>query len=243
VSFYDFNNRRGLFPSVASNERFCLLTLTGRARPCRQPQFAFLCEDTSELADPDRRFTLAPDDFRLLNPNTRTAPIFRTRKDAEITRHIYRRVPVLVEEARGSAGNPWGVEFLRMFDMSNDSSLFRTREQLEAEGFRLEGNVFVRGAERYLPLYEAKMIDQFDHRWATYRGEPEWPSGEWRVETEDVGDAEKTDPNYVVAAPLLGARRGKRKPETGGQRLGPRAGSSAGGTSPAPLTSAPSSPR
>jgi hypothetical protein len=77
-------------------------------------------------------------------------------------------VPVLVEEGKGEAGNPWGVEFLRMFDMANDSHLFRTREELEAQGFRLQGNVFVCGTERYLPLYEAKMVHQFDHRFGDY---------------------------------------------------------------------------
>ena len=46
-----------------------------------------------------------------------------------------------------------------MFHMANDSHLFRTREQLEAEGWRLEGNVFTQIEDRYLPLYEAKMVD------------------------------------------------------------------------------------
>ena len=51
-----------------------------------------------------------------------------------------------------------------MFHMSNDSHLFRTREQLEAEGWRLVGNMFEQNGERYLPLYEAKMTNIFDHR-------------------------------------------------------------------------------
>ena len=55
--------------------------------------------------------------------------------------------------------------------MTNDSHLFRTREQLESDGWTLVGNVFERPApervERMLPLYEAKMIHHFDHRWAT----------------------------------------------------------------------------
>jgi phage repressor protein C with HTH and peptisase S24 domain len=164
ASLFDFENRRKLFPAVDSRMKFCLLTLTGARRPARAATFAFFCHDASDLADPERRFTLSPEDFRLLNPNTGTAPIFRSRRDAELTRHIYRRVPVLVEEGKGEAGNPWGVEFLAMFHMANDSGLFRTRERLEADGFRLQGNVFVRGAERYLPLYEAKMVQQFDHR-------------------------------------------------------------------------------
>lgn len=43
--------------------------------------------------------------------------------------------------------------------------------------------------ERMLPLYEAKMIHHYDHRWATYE-----PDGS----TRDVTLAEKQDPNFVV---------------------------------------------
>lgn len=71
-------------------------------------------------------------------------PVFRTKRDAEITKAIYRRVPVLIAEGPPEQ-NPWGISFLRMIDMANDSGLFRTREPLEAEGLRLEGTVFVEG--------------------------------------------------------------------------------------------------
>jgi hypothetical protein len=164
ASLYDFENREKLFPAVDSRMKFCLLTVTGPARPVPQAEFVFFAHTTADLADTERRFTLAPEDFELLNPNTRTCPIFRTRRDAEITKAIYRRVPVLVNKSLGEKGNPWGVEFLRMFDMSNDSRLFRARDQLEVEGFRLDGNVFRRGDEVWLPLYEAKMVAPFDHR-------------------------------------------------------------------------------
>ena len=44
---------------------------------------------------------------------------------------------------RPARGEPVGHHSsAAMFDMSNDSHLFRTREQLEAEGWRLDGNVF-----------------------------------------------------------------------------------------------------
>ena len=145
-----------------------------------------------ELRDPERHFTLSSEDIALLNPNTRTCPIFRSRKDAELTKAIYRRVPVLVREARGGrpAENPWGIRFSAMFHMSNDSKLFHAREQLEAEGWELDGNVFRRdgdGAE-YLPLYEAKMIHHFNHRWATLQ---DGEAGEPPL-------AEKLDPNGTV---------------------------------------------
>uniref|UniRef100_UPI00258041F4 Eco57I restriction-modification methylase domain-containing protein n=1 Tax=Candidatus Solincola tengchongensis TaxID=2900693 RepID=UPI00258041F4 len=135
-------------------------------------RFAFFLTRAEQLKDPRRTFELAAEDFALLNPNTRTCPVFRTRQDAELTRYIYERVPVLVNERTGE--NPWGVRFMTMFHMSNDSHLFRTREQLEAAGFRLHGNRFIKGEgdtrEVWLPLYEAKMIHQFDHRFGTYEG-------------------------------------------------------------------------
>ena len=137
-------------------------------RPAGGAEFVFFAHTVEELRDPERRFTLSSEDIALLNPNTRTCPVFRSRKDAELTKAIYRRVPVLVREARDGrpAENPWGIQFNRMFDMSNDSHLFRTRTQLEAEGWELDGNVFRRdddGAE-YLPLYEAKMTQMYNHR-------------------------------------------------------------------------------
>ncbi|GBD02281.1 Type IIS restriction enzyme Eco57I [bacterium HR18] len=197
VSLYDFENRKKLFPAVDSRMKFSLFTVRkGDGRPSSaRAEFAFFLHEARDLSDPERRFTLTSEDFRLLNPNTRTAPIFRSRRDAELTKHIYRRVPVLVEEAKGETGNPWGVRFLAMFHMANDSHLFRARAELEAEGFRLDGNVFVRGAERYLPLYEAKMVHQFDHRFGDYAMQPE---GSESTQLPEVPLERLADPNYRV---------------------------------------------
>ena len=96
---------------------------------------------------------MSPADFALLNPNTRTCPIFRGSRDAEITKGIYRRVPVLINESRGFVGNPWRTSFRQgLFNMTSDSELFRTRDHLEWEGFELEGNTLRRGDSAYLPL-------------------------------------------------------------------------------------------
>jgi hypothetical protein len=163
ASLFDFENRQKIFQGIDSRIKFALLTLSGDDRPVAEAEFVFFALDVSDLDDPQKRFTLSPDDFALLNPNTKTCPVFRSRRDAEITKAIYRRVPILVREGDPN-GNPWGVKFQRMFDMSNDSHLFRTRQDLESEGWALEGNHFIRGDERYLPLYEAKMVGFFDHR-------------------------------------------------------------------------------
>jgi hypothetical protein len=189
ASLYDFENRKPLFPAVDSRTKFCLLTLAGRGEREPAAEFAFFLHEVTDLDAPGKRFALTPEEITLLNPNTGTCPVFRTRRDAEITLGIYRRVPVLVREG-DSNGNPWGVSFMQgLFNMTSDSSLFHTREELEADGWTLHGNIFTRGNNRMLPLYEAKMLHHYDHRWATYR-----PDGTIR----DVTSAEKDDPTFVV---------------------------------------------
>jgi hypothetical protein len=144
VSLYDFENREKIFPSVDSRMKFSLLTVAGSGRGNAAPaRFVFFAHKVSDLDDAERLIELTPDDFARMNPNTRTAPIFRNRRDAEITRDIYRRVPVLIREG-DPKGNPWGISFTRMIDMANDSGIFRTRADLERGGFRLSGNVSFR---------------------------------------------------------------------------------------------------
>lgn len=63
------------------------------------------------------------------------------------------------------------MHFSRMMDMANDSHLFRSEP----------------GPDR-VPLYEAKMMHQYDHRWGTYDG------GDIR----DTTDAERRDPHFRV---------------------------------------------
>lgn len=203
ASLYDFENAKPLFDGVHRSFKFCLLTLTGRDEREPVADFAFFAHDPNDLRKPDVRFQLTPDEITLLNPNTGTCPVFRSRRDAEITLGIYRRVPVLINENDPVNGNPWGIKFMTMFHMSNDSHLFHAREELEHDGWTLNGNVFERPlpvepvetsgggvtVERMLPLYEAKMIHHYDTKWATYE-----PDGS----TRDVTPDEKRDPGFFV---------------------------------------------
>lgn len=196
VSLYSFFETRRVFPGTDSRAPFCLLTIrsAGSLVQSGDGEFAFDLRSTGDLAQSERRFRLSAEDIALLNPNTRTCPIFRTRRDAEITKAIYQRVPVLIDESKGEAGNPWGIEFARLFDMSNDSGLFRTRKQLEAQGWTLEGNIFRKGEERYLPLYEAKMVHHFDHRYGDYADKPE---GSENTSLPEVPPSRLADPSYA----------------------------------------------
>ena len=198
VSLYDFENRDGVFPGVHRSYKFCLLTLSGADHPSSQAEFAFFLYRAEQLQDAVRRFVLAPEDFALFNPNTRTCPVFRTRRDADIASKMYRRAGVFWKEERGREPeeNPWGVKFSTMFHMANDSGLFRTHEQLAEDGWRLDGHVQVRGDRRHLPLYEAKLFHQYDHRFATFDGVDE--QALLRGNAREMSPVEKTAPEAVI---------------------------------------------
>ena len=90
ASLYDFENREAIFPAVHRSYKFSLLTVSGK--PIEQTQFSFFLTQPRQLGNGDRVFQLAPKDIALLNPNTFTCPVFRTRADAELTKKIYQRV-------------------------------------------------------------------------------------------------------------------------------------------------------
>lgn len=146
ASLYDFENREALFTAVDSRMKFSLLAMSGK--PIKRGNFAFFLTKTKQLDNQTRLFQLSPQDIALINPNTLTCPIFRTIQDAELTKKIYQRFPILENEKTGS--NSWGISFMTMFHMSNDSGLFKAKT--------VDGSV---------RLFEGKMVQAFDHRAAS----------------------------------------------------------------------------
>ena len=115
-------------PALHVQYKFCLLTITGQERLVDKAEFVFFLHRTEQLDDPGRRFTLASEDFALFNPNTRNCPVFRTQRDAELSRAIYEHVPVFVDERQaGKAYQPppqWRISFFTIFHISSDPGYF-----------------------------------------------------------------------------------------------------------------------
>jgi hypothetical protein len=194
-----FENEDFIFPAVHHAFKFCKLTVTGVARPVPRSRIAFYVRRFPQLAEEWRYFTLEKGEFLLLNPNTGNCPIFRSQADAELTKAIYRRVSVLWREAKDGRpeDNPWKLRFSQgLFNMALDSGYFRTAAELERMGYRLQANVFVSGEDCYLPLYEAKMLHQFDHRFSTYEGATERQLNVGILPQPTV--EQKRDPSFVV---------------------------------------------
>lgn len=140
-AIYDFENREKLFPAVDCRQRFCVLTLA----PASTIDLACYMAHPRQLEDEERHAYLQAEDFSRINPNSGTCPLFRCKADAELAVKIYHSVPILCNEKTGE--NPWGISFGTMLHMSNDSALFHETPSADA-----------------LPLYEGKLIHQYDHR-------------------------------------------------------------------------------
>ena len=165
AALLDFENRKGFFPDVDSRFKFCALVFGGVKRTFPETRCAFFLHAVAESDDPQRSFALSAEDFAAVNPNTGTAPIFRYRRDAEITRAIYGRCPVLVDRRSEPPRQVWPVRYTTMFHMTNDSHLFKRRDELEAAGFYpVGGHRWRKGKDEYMPLYVGRMIHQYDHR-------------------------------------------------------------------------------
>ena len=191
ASVYHFENESQVFKGLHHAYRFVLLTI----RESDRADLVFYARRAADLDDPQRHFELTAADFAALNPNTRTCPTFRSRRDANINLTMYRRAGVLWQE-NDPDGNPWGLRFLSMFHMANDSGLFRTRAELASAGWRLAGDRFERDGETMLPLYEAKMVHQFDHRFGSYEAQSEAQANQGKL--PELGPMAHADPERTT---------------------------------------------
>ena len=159
---FDFENRRGelepFFPDVDSRFKFCAMISGGPQRRFKSALCAFFLRDVAQIDDPDRAFALAPADFERVNPNTGTAPIFRSRRDADLVKQVYDRLPPLVDRRRATPRAVFDVRYTTMFHMTNDSHLFVTEAELARTAYRVAGGRWRRGAEEFAPLYTGRMV-------------------------------------------------------------------------------------
>jgi len=193
VSLYDFENSEAIFLNVHRSFNFCLMTLSGK--PVVNSDYIFFAKKISHLSEEQRHFRLTISEIEILNPNTLTLPVFRTKIDAQLTLKIYELSPILVNEEEDF--NPWKVTIKQgLFNMTSDSHLFITQRKIEQLGYSSKSNQYHSGGRVYFPLYEPRMINQFDHRLGTYP--------QYFVAESEQGQCERpkinqmNDPEYSV---------------------------------------------
>lgn len=175
ASIISFDEIKRWFSGAKDNQSFCLITFREHVE---QTEFINRISSIEEFSNPERIIYLRPDEILRMNPNNGTAPAFRTREDARITTKMHAAAPALFSE-RSSDPQPWSILFRQgLFNMTTDSALFETYHELSSDLAELEGNRFVRKGREYLPLFEAKMIHQFEPR---HGGYPEGETSDTRA--------------------------------------------------------------
>jgi hypothetical protein len=148
----DMENSKGIFPAVHRSTKFTLLTLggqPGRAATDKLRLGVFI-QTPEELANPNRVYDFPLTALEEINPDTKQLPICRSRRDVEL----------LVKLSRGVVPHltvtPW-------VGLTSDAY------SKHYEYARTQKNV---------PLYEGKLIHQYDSCFASYEG----------VSTDDLPD-------------------------------------------------------
>ena len=169
VALYDFENKRGLFPAVDSRLKFCAIVMRGKDARGTVADFVFFAHSTDELREPGRRIQFDTKDIDLLNPLSRTCPVFRNSSVAVIVKRIYEKAKL--KRTTAKVLFQWDVRPTFMFVMSDHSSLFVSSTDLSApRELSVDDIPLRRNGKRYLPLFESKMFHQFDHRWKSLGG-------------------------------------------------------------------------
>lgn len=197
-ALYDFENRRPdqpqFFPDVDSRFKFCVFIAGAVQRHFDHAHCGFFLGTTDQVENEERTFQMTADDFARFNPNTGTAPVIRTRRDADITRAIYRRFPILMDRTGAEVQSVFPVKYTRMFDMTNDSQFFMTGAELTERGYPIRGNRYRMEGEDYLPLYEGKMVHIYDHRAASVKINPDNIHN--AALSAETGSRRKANPDY-----------------------------------------------
>ncbi|MBE8157958.1 MAG: restriction endonuclease, partial [Betaproteobacteria bacterium] len=162
-SLLDFvNSPRPFFREVHRSFKFCAFIFGGEEQKFAKAECAYFLNGTKNLEN--KLIEFKNGDFRRVNPNTGTAPIFRSQRAAEITLAVYRHLPILHERAQAPA---WPVKYETPLHMTNDSNVFQTGEMLEQSGYYFANTIGGKngensGARNNVPTWPVKYVRLLD---------------------------------------------------------------------------------
>ncbi|MCC6316620.1 MAG: hypothetical protein IT361_02925 [Gemmatimonadaceae bacterium] len=196
---FGFENRQKLF-DIDSRFKFnpIIVRKGGQTTAIRTAFMHRAVEDWQEA----ERHVLAYPRERVAQFSPRSSAILeiRSERDLAVLEKMYRNSVLLGDE--GPDG--WGIRYTREFDMTNDSKLFPPRQEWERKGYRPNeyGMWIGPDGDVALPLYEGRMIGQFDF------SEKGWVRGKGRtaVWREIPWDNKVIEPQYLMAVNDYAAR-------------------------------------
>lgn len=141
--FYSFENREGIFRDVDSRYKFALMQVVNAKSKLKHTiKTMFYKTSIEEIYDKANIIPLTLQNIKRLSPNQLALQEVRSQKDLEILQKCYATFAPLNS-----------LDMRRELDMTNDKEIFLD--------FRNELHM-TNDKHSYVPLYEGKMINQFD---------------------------------------------------------------------------------
>lgn len=167
---YGFENRNKLF-DIDSRFKFCV-TIVEKGGETKSIQAAFMRHELEDWAEAKSALAYPAERVKTFSPKSLSVLEIRSPRDLEVLTKIYANSVLLGDD--GADG--WGIRYATEFHMTNDSKLFIQRDKAESAGYRPDeyGRWIGPEGEVLLPLYEGRMIGQFDF------SEKGWVSGKGR---------------------------------------------------------------
>lgn len=167
---YGFENRNKLF-DIDSRFKFCVV-ITEKGGKTDAIQAAFMRHNLEDWADAAGALEYPAERIQTFSPKSLSVLEIRSEKDLQVLTKLYANGVLLGDDSPDG----WGIKYATEFHMTNDSKLFIARDKAEAQGFKpdIYGRWVNDDGGVLLPLYEGRMIGQFDF------SEKGWVSGKGR---------------------------------------------------------------
>lgn len=228
---FGFENRDKIF-DIDGRFKFCPI-IVEKGGETQSIQTAFMRRNVQDWADAEHySVAYARTDLQRFSPNTQSVLEIRHPRDFAVLEQIYKSAVLLGAKTPGA----WDVKYATEFHMANDSALFPPVPTWKADGFRPdEYGRWIKGGEAIphemppagwirladgtgsvqeddieeiaLPLYEGRMIGQFDF---SQKG---WVSGKGRTAVwRDIPFTDQViEPQYLMDRKTYRAEGGPRQ--------------------------------
>lgn len=172
---YGFENRNRVF-DIDSRFKFAV-TIAEKGGRTKELSAAFMRRELDDWAEAKEALVYPAERIHAFSPKSLSVLEIRSERDLEVLTKIYANSVLLGDD--GPEG--WGIKYATEFHMTNDSKLFIPREKAEEAGYEADayGRWIGRDGDVLLPLYEGRMIGQFDFSkkgWVSGKGR----SAVWR---------------------------------------------------------------
>ena len=201
---YGFENRNQVF-DIHRSFKFAV-TIAQKGGKTEALHAAFMRHELEDWSEARGALAYPAERIHAFSPKSLSVLEIRSDRDLEVLTKIYANSVLLGDD--GPDG--WGIKYATEFHMTNDSKLFIPREKAEEAGYKPDeyGRWVGTDGDVLLPLYEGRMIGQFDF---SKKG---WVSGKGRTAVwRDIPWAKKViEPQFLMRrADFLetkGVRRG-----------------------------------